>query len=76
MGLHAGKLDHQLLVELEQILNPECTSPGVVSGVVEFREAGQAVGFEVDAGVFQYPAGTRGTGQRLRAVEAQEEGLR
>ena len=45
---------------------------GVGAGVVEFREAGQGVGLEVDADILQY-ARAIAIDQGLRVAEADEE---
>jgi hypothetical protein len=52
--LHHGHLEDDLLIQIEEILQANGAAEGVGAGVVEFREAGQGVGLEVDADVLEY----------------------
>src|SRR6516225_8471527 len=71
-GLHSSHLEDELLIQIEEILQAYRAAPGVGSGIVEFRIAGQGVGLEVDADVLQN-ARAIDIDQGLRVAEADEE---
>src|SRR6478736_606887 len=71
-GLHRGHLEDELLIQIEEILQANRAAEGVGASVVEFREAGQGVGLEVDANILQY-ARAIAIDQGLRVAEADEE---
>ncbi len=67
--LQCGYFGDDLAVQFEQVFYAKRRAEGISAGVVEFGEAGQAIGLEVDARVLEYAPGPRGARQGLRPVD-------